>query len=298
MFRLRTRWWFPALVAGVLVAGCAAPARDPWPTAAPTASPTESPSPALPDGSFAIALSPVPVELILGPDEAESAWVAPLTGEYIDALAPEAAAQVQYRDGTETEYMAANVLWFTLERFTALMATPDAPKGIEIGMTDSHVLFVQPALDMPFDPATADAARYSAIVEQARRFTAYRMRDASITLLRPCPTPGDWPRTPVTSQVRAVLEAYFAEKGLTPISFIGDASVLDVEEQSLGEHRCANAGGPGGGYVGAVPIGSTEAVMVYVKHKPYPVTGAPSTFVTLAKDATGTWSVVGEGTGP
>jgi hypothetical protein len=74
--------------------------------------------------------------------------------------------------------------------------------------------------------------------------------------------------------------------------------VLDVKEQSVGVHSCRNLDGGTGGYVGAVPLTATAAVMVYVKHEPYPTTQTPSNFVTLARMPGTGWTVVAEGTGP
>jgi hypothetical protein len=74
--------------------------------------------------------------------------------------------------------------------------------------------------------------------------------------------------------------------------------VLNVNEQSVGVHYCKNPDGSKSGYVGSVPKNATAAVMVHVKHKPYPVTQAPSSFVTLAKIPRTGWKVVSEGTGP
>lgn len=59
-------------------------------------------------------------------------------------------------------------------------------------------------------------------------------------------------------------------------------SIMPLASQRVGVHCCLDTNG---------------TVMVYVKHKPYPVTQAPSSFVTLALIC-GVWKVVGEGTGP
>ncbi|MFA5919540.1 MAG: hypothetical protein WC800_08405, partial [Candidatus Nanopelagicaceae bacterium] len=89
------------------------------------------------------------------------------------------------------------------------------------------------------------------------------------------------------------------EKHLTPITiYKNQEMVLDVKEQSVGVHSCRNLDGGTGGYVGAVPLTATAAVMVYVKHEPYPTTQTPSNFVTLARMPGTGWTVVAEGTGP
>lgn len=117
--------------------------------------------------------------------------------------------------------------------------------------------------------------------------------------LTPCPVVADWPVKPVTADVLAVVTKYYAEKNLTPITiYKNQESVLDVKEQSAGEHSCENPGGGVGGYVGAVPLAASAAVMVYVQHKPYPATQTPSNFVTLALMPGSGWTVVAEGTGP
>lgn len=117
--------------------------------------------------------------------------------------------------------------------------------------------------------------------------------------LTPCPVVADWPVKPVTADVLAVVTKYYTEKNLAPITiYKNQAMVLDVKEQSAGEHSCENPGGGVGGYVGAVPLTATAAVMVYVQHKPYPTTQTPSNFVTLALIPGSGWTVVAEGTGP
>jgi hypothetical protein len=92
---------------------------------------------------------------------------------------------------------------------------------------------------------------------------------------------------------------YYAKQGLTPISVPkNQVMVLDLKEQSKGEHLCLNDDGGTGAYIGSVPHKAISAVMVYVKHKPYPGTGAPANFVTLALMPGTGWTVVSEGTGP
>lgn len=246
-----------------------------------------------------MTLSPVPLMLSVPDALAEYTWVAPLTGPDVTALGPLAAAQLQYRKGTTDEPLIANLLWFTNARYTALMATPNAPKGITLGLQADHVLFLQPALDMPFEPASRDGKRYGALVERARDFRWYAMSDASLTLLRPCPIYNAMPTVIVDTAMLSAITNHFEDKGLAPVQLITPtARVLDVNAQSLGTHACANADGGVGGYTGAVPVGALEAVMAYVSHKPYAATGAGSTFVTLAKMPGLGWMVVSEGTGP
>lgn len=122
---------------------------------------------------------------------------------------------------------------------------------------------------------------------------------ASGRALPNCPVIAKWPVKPVAADVVVVLKRYFAAKHLTPITiYKNQETVLNVKEQSVGVHWCKNPDGSKSGYVGAVPKSATAAVMVHVKHKPYPVTQAASTFVTLAKMPRTGWRVVSEGTGP
>lgn len=119
------------------------------------------------------------------------------------------------------------------------------------------------------------------------------------TTLTACPVVANWPVKPVTADVLAVITQYYASKHLTPITvYKNEETILDVKEQSVGVHSCRNPDGGTGGYVGAVPLTATAAVMVYVKHEPYPATQTPSNFVTLAQMPDIGWTVVGEGTGP
>jgi hypothetical protein len=124
--------------------------------------------------------------------------------------------------------------------------------------------------------------------------------DASPTSkLLPCPVVADWPIKPITSDVLAAVTKYYEEKNLTPISVPKrQVSVLDLREQAAGEHACLNSDGGIGAYVGSVPLDATAALMVYVEHEPYPGTGAPANFVTLALLPDSGWKVVSEGTGP
>lgn len=106
------------------------------------------------------------------------------------------------------------------------------------------------------------------------------------------------PVVPLAPAVRAVVTQYYTAKHLGPVTFYKNQQwVLNVVQQSKGVHYCANPDGSKSGYVGAVPANATAAVMVEATHKPYPVTGSPTHFVTVAQLASG-WKVVGEGTGP
>jgi hypothetical protein len=106
------------------------------------------------------------------------------------------------------------------------------------------------------------------------------------------------PTAPLSPAVRAVVTQYYNIKHLGPVSFVKNQQwVLNVVQQTLGVHRCANPDGSMSEYVGSVPPDATAAVMVEATHKPYPVVEAPTNFVTVARLATG-WKVVAEGTGP
>lgn len=107
------------------------------------------------------------------------------------------------------------------------------------------------------------------------------------------------PRPPVASAVLSVVTAYYTAKHLGPITTpFHYQTVLNVHEQLVGVHYCRNSGGGLSGYTGVVPANATAAVQVFAKHKPYPVVGATSNFVTLAAIPGVGWKVVGEGTGP
>lgn len=122
---------------------------------------------------------------------------------------------------------------------------------------------------------------------------------ASSDDLPACTSMADWPTRPVTSSVRAAVAAYYRAKGLAPVAIAQHREyVLDVEEQRTGTHWCLNPDGSKSGYVGNVPKWATRAVMVYARHRPYPVTESPANFVTLAKAPGRPWKVVGEDTGP
>jgi len=113
-----------------------------------------------------------------------------------------------------------------------------------------------------------------------------------------CTSYNSWPTKAVSSDVVKVVTAYYAQKKLTPITIQNNREwVVPIATQRIGVHWCLNSDGSAAGYTGSVPFAATAAVMVYVHHKPYPVTEAPSHFVVLAKVA-GAWKVVSEGTGP
>jgi hypothetical protein len=121
---------------------------------------------------------------------------------------------------------------------------------------------------------------------------------AGAAALPACPVYSKYPVKPVAPDVLKVVTKYFTAKHLNPIRiYKNQEKVLNVKQQWVGTHWCRNADGSKSGYTGMVPKTATAAVMVQVKHKPYPVTQAPTTFVTLAKLKTG-WKVVSEGTGP
>lgn len=122
---------------------------------------------------------------------------------------------------------------------------------------------------------------------------------ASGATLPACPVIAKWPVKPVTADVVAALKKYYAARHLTPITiYKNQETVLNVKQQSIGVHWCRNVDGSKSGYVGVVPKNATAAVMVHVKHKPYPVTEAGSTFATLAKMPLTGWKVVSDDTGP
>jgi hypothetical protein len=116
--------------------------------------------------------------------------------------------------------------------------------------------------------------------------------------LAACTSINNWPTKPVTTAVVNAVTKYYAAKKLTPVTIDKNREwILNVVAQRVGVHWCLNPDGSASGYVGAVPLNATAAVMVYAHHKPYPVVQAPSHFVTVAYIA-GVWKVVAEGTGP
>ena len=116
--------------------------------------------------------------------------------------------------------------------------------------------------------------------------------------LEACWTLDTSPIAALSAQVRAVVTQYYTLKHLGPVSFYRNQQwVLNVAQQTPGVHYCKNPDGSKAGYVGSVPANASAAVMVMVTHKPYPVTQAPTHFVTVAHLGSG-WKVVNEGTGP
>ncbi|HUW78913.1 MAG TPA: hypothetical protein VMV52_09235 [Candidatus Nanopelagicaceae bacterium] len=108
-----------------------------------------------------------------------------------------------------------------------------------------------------------------------------------------------WPVRSLTAGVRTAAVAYYKAKKLLPITIYKNSeNVLDVEQQRLGFHWCNSGDGGIGGYAGSVPMGATEAVMIYVHHAPYPIVDASDHFLTVALISGDGWKVVGEGTGP
>ena len=119
-----------------------------------------------------------------------------------------------------------------------------------------------------------------------------------VAILPACWSLDTSPTAPLAPAVRAVVTQYYATTHLGPVTFYKNQEwVLNVSQQSKGVHYCKNPDGGKSGYVGSVPANATAAAMVEATHKPYPVTGSPTHFVTVAKFPVG-WKVVAEGTGP
>ncbi len=122
---------------------------------------------------------------------------------------------------------------------------------------------------------------------------------ASGATLPPCPVFARLPTKPVTADVVAAIKKYYTARHLTPITIYKNReTVLNVKQQSAGVHWCKNPDGSRSGYVGVVPRNATAAVMVRVRHKPYPVTQSAFTFATLAKMPRTGWRVVSDDTAP
>jgi len=267
-----------AIVAVGLLAACGS---------SPSASPSPTPT-AVAMTKF--SLLEVPYTISIPTKYAAAVRATPVTGSWIDELAPIAATQLNYAAARGGEYFLGNVFWFDAVQLAKITKPSEPPPGITMATLGDRVLVVAATVEMPFDPASADAKAYGMLSEYLRAAKSYSKFD--------CPPIGGRLSRPVTPAVLDVVTALFQGKELLPITVEGNVeSVLDPQEQLAGTHSCLNADGGEGGYVGAVPAGATDAVMVYVHHKRYPVTQAESTFVTLAKVA-GAWSVVGEGTGP
>jgi len=119
------------------------------------------------------------------------------------------------------------------------------------------------------------------------------------TSLPACPIIAKSAVKPISANVVLALKKYYAARHLTPISvYKNEETVLNVKQQSIGVHWCRNLDGSKSGYVGVVPKNATAAVMVHVKHRPYPETMAASTFATLARMPLKGWKVVSDDTGP
>jgi hypothetical protein len=119
------------------------------------------------------------------------------------------------------------------------------------------------------------------------------------TTLPACPIYAKLPTKPVAADVKAALQRYYAARHMTPVTVYNNReTVLNLKTFSAGVHWCANLGGGKSGYVGMVPAKATAAVSVHVRHKAYAVTGAASTFATLAKMPGVGWKVVSDDTAP
>jgi len=106
------------------------------------------------------------------------------------------------------------------------------------------------------------------------------------------------PTKAVSAQVVAAVTAHYAARHLTPIKIVrGQETILNVHEWPVGVNHCWNVGGGVTGESGFVPSNATAAVMVLVDHKPYPVTGGSTNFVSVAQIPSVGWRVVGEFTG-
>ena len=113
-----------------------------------------------------------------------------------------------------------------------------------------------------------------------------------------CPTLATWPIKPVSSVVKTTLTKYYAARHLTPITIIGNRMrILNVVLERTGVHWCLNDGGGRAGYVGVVPKTAKAAVLVQVRHRPYPVVGSVTTWATVVQLPTG-WKVVSDDTAP
>jgi hypothetical protein len=106
------------------------------------------------------------------------------------------------------------------------------------------------------------------------------------------------PTEAVSAQVVAAVTAYYADRHLNQIKIVrSQETILNVHEWPVGFNYCRNAGGGVGGESGFVPSHATSAVMVLVHHKPDPVTGFSTHFVSVALIPSVGWRVVGEFTG-
>ncbi len=113
-----------------------------------------------------------------------------------------------------------------------------------------------------------------------------------------CPTLATWRVTPVSPVVRSTLTTYYASRHLAPIRVIGNRMrILNPVVERTGVHWCLNASGGRAGYVGVVPRTASAAVLVQVRHRPYPVVGSVVTWATLVRLPAG-WKVVSDDTAP
>jgi len=122
---------------------------------------------------------------------------------------------------------------------------------------------------------------------------------ADASSLPPCPIFSKLPVKAVSGDVLAAIKSYYTARHLAPVAvYKNQETVLNVKQNWAGTHYCRNLDGSTSGYVGTIPKTATAAVMVHVKHKPYPVTMAASTFVTLAKIPGKGWKVTSDDTAP
>lgn len=120
----------------------------------------------------------------------------------------------------------------------------------------------------------------------------------SIRVLPICDVGVVRPTKAVSAQVVAAVSAYYAARHLTPIKFVrSQETILNVHEWPVGFNYCRYVGAGVSGEGGFVPSNATAAVMVLVDHKPDPVTGFSTHFVSVALIPSVGWRVVGEFTG-
>ncbi len=113
-----------------------------------------------------------------------------------------------------------------------------------------------------------------------------------------CPTLATWHIKPVSPVVRSTLVRYYARRHLSPVTVIGNRMrILNPVLERTGVHWCLNSGGGRAGYTGVVPKTANAAVLVQVRHRPYPVVGSTVTWATVVHLPTG-WKVVSDDTAP
>lgn len=126
----------------------------------------------------------------------------------------------------------------------------------------------------------------------------YANAPAASVAFAACNFYSNWPTKTVTADVVSAVTKYYVSRSLAPITIANNREwIVPLATERVGVHWCLNTDGSVTGYTGSVPLNATAAVMIYVHHKPYPVTEAPSHFVILAWVA-GAWKVVAENTGP